>query len=83
MIHKLFTWPIDTVLLVGKKIQEEAEKELYDLETIQKKLVHLQMQHELNEMDEDTFIAQEKELIERYRIAKEREMNAETSEEER
>ena len=62
MIHKLFTWPISTVRFVGEKIYEEAEKELYDLEAIQRKLVNIQLQYEMNEISEEEFREKEDEL---------------------
>lgn len=76
MIFKLFTWPIDTVRFVGEKVYEEAEKELYDLEAIQRKLVNLRLQYEMNEISEEEFQAKEDELVERYEIAKQRELDS-------
>ncbi|MFG6119621.1 MULTISPECIES: gas vesicle protein GvpG [Thalassobacillus] len=74
MIQKLFTSPLNLVVKVGEKVKEEVDKELYDLETIQKKLVHLQMMYELEEIPEDVFKAQEEELLVRYEVAKKKEM---------
>ncbi|GGC81969.1 hypothetical protein GCM10007216_10620 [Thalassobacillus devorans] len=74
MIQKLFTSPLNLVVKVGEKVKEEVDKELYDLETIQKKLVHLQMMYELEEISEDVFKAQEEELLVRYEVAKKKEM---------
>ncbi|NJP37853.1 gas vesicle protein GvpG [Alkalicoccus luteus] len=70
MIFKLFTWPIDTVKFVGEKVKEEVDKELYDLETIQKKLARLQMMLELGDISEEAYDSEEAILLERYRIAK-------------
>ncbi|MFC4735078.1 gas vesicle protein GvpG [Bacillus daqingensis] len=70
MIFKLFTWPIDTVKFVGEKVKEEVDKELYDLETIQKKLARLQMMLELGDISEEAYDREEAILLERYRIAK-------------
>ncbi|MFC4558041.1 gas vesicle protein GvpG [Virgibacillus kekensis] len=75
MIHKLFTSPINLVVKVGEKVQEEAEKELYDLEQIQRKLVHLEMMYELDEISEEAYAKKENELMIRYEIAKKREMD--------
>ena len=74
MIQKIFTSPINLIEKIGEKVQEEVEKELYDLEHIQKKLIHLQMMYELEEIDEDSYKQSEKELLIRYEIAKKREM---------
>ncbi|TDL31896.1 gas vesicle protein GvpG [Jeotgalibacillus sp. S-D1] len=74
MLHKLVTFPIDMVIKVGEKVKEEADKELYDLPTIQQKLIQLQMMYELEEIPEDVYKDKEEELITRYEIAKRREM---------
>ncbi|SDJ97690.1 gas vesicle protein GvpG [Sediminibacillus albus] len=75
MIRKLFTWPLDTVMMVGEKVKEEVDKELYDVEHIQKKLVHLQMMLEMEEISEEHYQQQEEELLIQYRIAKQMEQN--------
>ncbi|MEG9296208.1 gas vesicle protein GvpG [Mangrovibacillus sp. Mu-81] len=74
MIHKLVSAPINMVIKIGEKIQEEADKELYDLPTIQQKLIQLQMMYELGEIPEEAFQEKEDELLVRYEIAKKREM---------
>ncbi|UJL47063.1 gas vesicle protein GvpG [Virgibacillus sp. NKC19-16] len=74
MLHKLVTWPFDAVIKVGEKVKEEADKELYDLSTIQQKLIQLQMMYELEEIPEEVFQEQEQELLIRYEIAKRKEM---------
>ncbi|WP_339227022.1 gas vesicle protein GvpG [Oceanobacillus sp. FSL K6-2867] len=74
MIQKIFTSPINLIVKIGEKVQEEVEKELYDLEHIQKKLIHLQMMYELEEIDEASYKQSETELLVRYEIAKKREM---------
>jgi hypothetical protein len=70
MIHKLLTAPMSLVIKVGEKIQEEAERELYDLPRIQQKLVNLQMMHELGELSETVYKEKEQELIIQYERAK-------------
>lgn len=74
MLHKLVTAPMNLVVKIGQKVQEEAEKELYDLPTIQQKLIQLQMMFELGEIPEKAFQEKEDELLTRYEIAKRREM---------
>ncbi|MGI8315993.1 gas vesicle protein GvpG [Halobacillus mangrovi] len=74
MIHKLFTSPINLIVKVGEHVKEEVDKELYDLEHIQKKLIQLQMMYELEEISEETYQAQEEVLLERYEVAKRMEM---------
>ncbi|MFB4164467.1 gas vesicle protein GvpG [Alteribacillus sp. JSM 102045] len=73
MIHKLITWPLDTVITIGEKVKEEVDKELYDLDHIQKKLAHVQMLYEMGDITEEEFDKQEEELLARFRIAKEKE----------
>jgi len=41
-IDALVTAPINLVVKIGEKVQEEADKQLYDLPTIQQKLIQLQ-----------------------------------------
>ncbi len=74
MIHKLITSPIDLIVKVGQHVKEEVDKEMYDLEHIQKKLVNLQMMYELDEISQDVYEAQEEELLERYEVAKRMEL---------
>lgn len=74
MIHKLVSAPINLVIKIGNKVKEEADKELYDLPTIQQKLIQLQMMYELGEIPEEAYKDKEEELIIRYEIAKRREM---------
>ncbi|PYZ94632.1 gas vesicle protein GvpG [Salipaludibacillus keqinensis] len=71
MIHKLFTWPIDTIVFVGEKVKEEVDKELYDVDHIQQKMVHLEMMMEMEEISEEAYENQYEELMIRYRVAKE------------
>lgn len=75
MIHKLFTLPIRSLIKLGEKIQEEVDQEMYNLPYLQQQLVELHMMYELGEIDEETYEEQEKELLRRYKIAKEREQN--------
>ncbi|AJI25240.1 gas vesicle protein GvpG [Priestia megaterium] len=74
MIHKLLLSPVTLIVKVGKKIKEEADKELYDVSFIQQKIVHLQMMYELGEIPEDAYMEKEKELLLRYEAAKEYEL---------
>ncbi|ASK62113.1 gas vesicle protein GvpG [Virgibacillus phasianinus] len=70
----LVSGPIKTVMKIAKKVQEEVDKELYDLPTIQQKLIQLQMMYELEEIPEDVFKEKEEELLARYEMAKRKEM---------
>ncbi|MCD8904247.1 gas vesicle protein GvpG [Staphylococcus chromogenes] len=60
---------------IARKVKEEADKELFDLPTIEKKLIHLQMMAELGEIPEDVYKEQEEVLLTRYEIAKQREID--------
>jgi hypothetical protein len=70
MIHKLVSAPINLIIKIGEKVKEETDKELYDLPTIQQKLIQLQMMFELGDIPEDVYKAKEEELIIRYETAK-------------
>ncbi|RWZ51346.1 gas vesicle protein GvpG [Halobacillus fulvus] len=74
MIHKLVTFPIDIVVKVGEQVKKEVDKEWYNLEHIQKKLMQLQMMYELDEISEQVYEEKEAELIARYEAAKRLEM---------
>ena len=75
MIFKLFTMPIRSIIKLGEKIQEEVDQELYDLTYIQQQLIELHMMYDMEEIDEDAYIEREQDLLNRYKIAKEREKN--------
>ncbi|MDM5327228.1 gas vesicle protein GvpG [Neobacillus sp. CF12] len=75
MIFKLFTLPIRSIIKLGEKIQEEVDQELYDLTNIQQQLIELHMMFDMEEIDEEAYIEREQELLNRYKIAKEREKN--------
>lgn len=75
MIFKLFTLPIRSIIKLGEKIQEEVDQELYDLTNIQQQLIELHMMFDMDEIDEEAYIEREQELLNRYKIAKEREKN--------
>lgn len=66
---------IKTLTTIAKKVKEEADKELFDLPTIEKKLIHLQMMMDLEEITEEAFKEQEAELLARYETAKQREID--------
>ncbi|WP_174615700.1 gas vesicle protein GvpG [Virgibacillus ihumii] len=74
MLHKLVTGPMKLIKNVGERVQEEADKQLYDLSTIQKKLAQQQMMYELGEVSREVYEEQEAELLHRYEIAKQKEL---------
>lgn len=74
LIGDILLAPLRTVLWLSRKLNEVVEKELYDEGRIKEKLMELQSLLELNQIDEEDFNRQEKELLERLeaiRIAKE------------
>lgn len=75
MIHKLLTFPIRSLIKLGEKIQEEAEQEFYYIPYIQQQLMELHMLYEMGEIDDETYINREQDLLHRYKMAKEREKN--------
>ncbi|MGG1677069.1 gas vesicle protein GvpG [Neobacillus sp. NRS-1170] len=75
MIFKLFTLPFRSIIKLGEKIQEEVDQELYDIQYIQQQLIELHMMYELEEIEEEAYFLREQELLNRYKIAKEREKN--------
>lgn len=73
MLFKLFSLPIKSIIKLGEKIQEEADNELYDVQHIHQQLIQLHAMYEMDEIAEEDYIEQEKQLITRYKIARERE----------
>jgi hypothetical protein len=74
MILKLFTLPITGIIKVAEIIQDEAESEMYDLDRIQRELLQLQVMYEMGEVPEEDYLELEEELIERFELAKRREL---------
>lgn len=77
IIDDILLAPLKGVIWVGKKINEIAEKELTDEDRIKEKLMELQLRFELDEISEEEYNKQEKELLERLdaiRKAKEEEV---------
>jgi hypothetical protein len=75
MFHKLVSWPIRSLIKLGEKIQEEVDEELYNIPYLQQQLVELHMMFEMEEIDEESYLEQEQILLDRYKVAKEREKN--------
>ena len=60
--------PLKGVVWLGKKINEVVEKEFSDEGRIKEKLMESQMRFELDEISEEEYNKQEKELLERLDI---------------
>lgn len=76
MIHKLFTLPVRALILIGEKVKEEVDHELYDISFLHQQLLQLYMDHEMHEIPEDIFVQKERELLRRLQLAKERQRQA-------
>ena len=64
--------PIDGIIWLAKQVLEQAEGELYDEDKIRGRLMELEMRYDAGEISEAEYDAEEKELLERLRIARER-----------
>ncbi|MEH6939873.1 gas vesicle protein GvpG [Bacillus sp. JJ664] len=73
MIFKALVFPIKSVILLGEKIKEEADRVFYDTQAIEKQLIRLQMMYELGEIPLNLYEQQEEELLQRYQLAKTKE----------
>ena len=70
LIDDILLAPLKGILWLGKKINEEVEKELYDEGRIKEKLMTLQLRFELDEISEEEYSKQEKELLVRLEASK-------------
>ena len=77
LIDNIFLAPLKGVVWLGEKINEVADKELNDEGKIKEKLMQSQLKFEMDEISEDAYNKQEKELLARLdaiRKAKEEEV---------
>lgn len=65
LIDDILLAPLKCVVWLGEKINEVAEKELSDEGRIKEKLMELQLKFELDEISEEEYNRQEKELLTR------------------
>ena len=76
LIDDILLAPLNGIIWLGKKINEVAEKEFSDEGLIKEKLMGLQLKFEMDEINEEEYNKQEKELLARLdaiRKAKEEE----------
>lgn len=66
------TGPLDGVIWLAEQLTEQAERELYNEPAIRARLIALEQQLELEEIDEATYMAAEEELLAQLRIARAR-----------
>ena len=65
LIDDILLAPLNGIIWLGKKINEVAEKEFSDEGLIKEKLMQLQLRFEIDEISEENYNKQEKELLER------------------
>ena len=65
LIDDILFFPIKSIIWLGKKLNDMAERELTDEGLIKEKLMELQLQFELDEIDEKEYNEQEKVLLEK------------------
>jgi len=65
LIDDILLAPLKGVVWLGKQINEVIEKEVSDEGRIKEKLMELQLRFELDEIDEEEYNRQEKELLAR------------------
>ncbi len=65
LIDDLLLLPIRGFIGIFKKIHEMAVQELSDEDYIRERLMELQLKYELDELSEEEYTKQEKELMER------------------
>ena len=68
LIDDILLAPLKGVIWVAEKVKEVAEQELYDEGRIKEKLMELQLKLELEEISEEEYKKEEKELLERLDV---------------
>lgn len=69
LIDSILLLPVKLVVWMGEKINGIVEKEFSDEGLIKEKLMQLQMCFEMDEIDEEEYNRQEKELLDRLEAA--------------
>ncbi|MCX6340088.1 MAG: gas vesicle protein GvpG [Candidatus Aureabacteria bacterium] len=70
LIDDILLSPLKMIVWLGRKIDEVAQKEFSDEGRIKEKLMELQLRFELDEINEEEYNRQEKELLERLDAAR-------------
>lgn len=65
LIDDILLAPLKGVIWIGEKLNELVEKEFSDEGRIKEKLMELQLKFEMDEISEEEYNRQEKELLER------------------
>lgn len=66
LIDDLLLAPVKGIIGLGKKINEMIERESSDEGRLKEKLMELQLQFEMDEVSEEEYQKQEKELLENW-----------------
>ncbi len=70
LIDDILLSPLKMIVWLGRKIDEVAQNEFSDEGRIKEKLMELQLRFELDEINEEEYNRQEKELLERLDAAR-------------
>jgi hypothetical protein len=70
------TGPIQGVLWIAGKINEQVENELYDEGKVRGQLLELEMRYDLGEIDEEEYLSVEEALLQRLKEIRERQAAA-------
>jgi len=73
LLDDILLAPIKGVKWVAEKLEEMADKELFDPDKIREELMALQAKLDMGEMKEEDYTAREKELLQRLTEIQERE----------
>jgi Gas vesicle protein G len=68
--------PVKGIVWIAEKVTEQAEKELYDEDKLRGQLMELELRYDLGEIGEEEYLAAEEVLLERLRVARERQVAA-------
>lgn len=64
--------PIKGVMWIARQAAEQAERELYDEDTVRGQIQELELRHDLGEISEEEYLAAEERLLTRLRAIRER-----------
>jgi hypothetical protein len=64
--------PIKGVVWIAEKVAEEADKKLYDEDTVRGQLMELELRLDLGEISEEEYLETEEVLLGRLRVIRER-----------
>ena len=65
LLDDLLLAPLKGLIWLASKVDEVAQNELYNKDTLKSKLMELQLRFELDEISEEEYVKQEAELLER------------------